>query len=210
MPSKTGEDTAASEPEQIQVLSLQPPSTGEQRLVVLAESLHISPQIPMSNTVTVQEATAPQQPFEVLDPITGRMMDPDNTAIHKAIGPDQPDPPPGRGPPRLPFPERGFLTGPPEGGGGFPGSEGPPGGGLPNAEPGGGGNPRQGSDKLVGNISHLKCSRKYKQKLSTSSLNGNFMSALTSPTQPSQTTTRGACSSSLISKEQECRNGYPP
>ena len=28
---------------------------------------------------------------------------------------------------------------------------------------------------------HLKCSREYKQKLSTSLLNGSFMSALTSP-----------------------------
>ena len=105
----------------------------------------------MSNTVTVQEATAPQQPFEVPDPITGRVMDPDDAAIHRAIGPDQLDPPPGRGPPRLPFPGRGFPTGPPGGGEGFPGGEGSPGGGLPNAEPGGGGNPGQGSDKLVGN-----------------------------------------------------------
>ena len=29
---------------------------------------------------------------------------------------------------------------------------------------------------------HLKCSQEYEQKLSTSSLNGSFMSALTSPT----------------------------
>ena len=57
-PSKTSEDTAASESKQIQVLSPEPPSTGEQRLAVLAELLHISPQIPMSNTVTIQEATA--------------------------------------------------------------------------------------------------------------------------------------------------------
>ena len=59
-PSETSEDMAASEPEQIQVLSLEPPSTGEQRLVALAESSHISAQIPMSNTVTVQAATATQ------------------------------------------------------------------------------------------------------------------------------------------------------
>ena len=39
-PSETSEDMAASEPEQIQVLSLEPPSTGEQRLVALAESCH--------------------------------------------------------------------------------------------------------------------------------------------------------------------------
>ena len=141
----------ASELEQIRVLSPEPPSTGEQRLVALAESLHISPQIPMSNTVTLQAATATQQPFGVLDPITRCMMDLDDAAIHRAIGPDQPDPPPGRGPPGLPFPGRGFPAGPPGGGGGFPGSGGLPGGGLPNVGPGEGGNPGRGSDKLVGN-----------------------------------------------------------
>ena len=57
---------------------------------------------------------------------------------------------------------------------------------------------------------HLKYSREYEQKLSTSSLNGSFMSALTSPTRPSRTTIRGACFSSPTSKEQECRNGYLP
>ena len=142
---------AASEPEQIQVLSPEPPSTGEQRLAVLAESLHISPQIPMSNTITVQAATATQQPFGVLDPITRHMMDPDDAAIQWAIRPDQPDPLPERGPLGLPFPRRGFPAGPLGGSGGFPGSGDPPGGGLPNAGPGGGGNTGQGSDKLVGN-----------------------------------------------------------
>ena len=57
---------------------------------------------------------------------------------------------------------------------------------------------------------HLKYSWEYEQKLSTSLLNGSFMSALTFPTQPLRTTTRVACSSSLISKEPEYRNGYPP
>ena len=109
---ETSEDTAASEPEPIQVQSPEPPSTGEQRLAVLAESLHISPQFPMSNTITVQAATAMQQPFGVLDPVTRRMMDPDDAAIHRAIGPDQPDPLPGREPPGLPFPGRGFPAGP--------------------------------------------------------------------------------------------------
>ena len=154
-PSETSEDTAASELEQIQVLLPEPPSTGEQRLAVLAESLHISPQIPISNTVTVQAAAATQQPFGVLNPITGCMTDPDDTTIHKAIGPDQPDPLPGRGPPGLPFPGRGFPAGPPGGSEGFPGRGGPPGEGLPNAVPGGGGNPTQGSDKLVGNPSEV-------------------------------------------------------
>ena len=102
-PSETSEDMAASEPEQIQVLSPAPPSTGEQQLAALAESLHISSQFQMSNTATIQAATTTQQPFGVLDPVTRRMMDPDDAAIHRAIGPDQPDPPPGRGPPGLPF-----------------------------------------------------------------------------------------------------------
>ena len=141
----------ASEPEQIQVLSPEPPSTREQRLAVLAELLHISPQFPMSNTITVQAATITQQPFGVLDPITGQMMDPDDAAIHRAIGPDQPDPLPGRELPGLPFLGRGFPAGPPEGSGGFPGGGGLPGEGLPNVGPGGEGNHKRGSDKLVGN-----------------------------------------------------------
>ena len=119
--------------------------------MVLAESLHISPQTPMSNTFTVQAATATQPPFGVLDPITGHMMDPDDTAIHRAIGPDQPNPLPGRGPLGLPFSEREFPAGPPGGIGGFPSGGGPPGGGLPHAGPRGGGNPGRGLDKLVGN-----------------------------------------------------------
>ena len=151
MPSETSEDTTASKPEQIQVLSPAPPSTGEQQLAVLAESLHISPQIPMSNTVTVQAATAAEQTIKVIILVTGQMMDPDDAAIHRAISPDQPDPSPGRGPPELPFPGRGFSVGPPEGGEGFSGGGKPPGGGFPNGGPGGGGNAGQGSDKLVGN-----------------------------------------------------------
>ena len=105
----------------------------------------------MSNTATVQAATAMQQPFRVIDPVTRRMMDLDYTAIHRAIGPDQVDPLPGRGPPGLPFPGRGFSAGPPGGSEGFPGGGGPPGGGFPNAGQGGGGNPGLRSDKLVGN-----------------------------------------------------------
>ena len=178
--SETSEDTAASELEQIQVLSPEPPSTGEQRLVVLAESLHISPQFSMSNTVTVQAAPTTQQPFGVLDPVTGRMMDPDNAAIHRAIGPDQSDPPPGRGPPGLPNPGRGFPAGPPGGSGGFPGREGSPGGGFPNAGPGGGGNPGRGSDKLVGNLP--KVFMGIQAKAGHFLMQGSFMSVLTSPT----------------------------
>ena len=150
-PSETSEDTAASEPEQIRVLSPEPPSTGEQQLAALAESLHISSQIPMSNMVTIQAAMTAQQPFGVIDPTTGQMMDPDNAAIHRAISPDQPDPLPERGPLGLPFLGRGFPAGSPEGSEGFPEGEGLPEGGFLNAGPGGGGNAGQGSDKLVGN-----------------------------------------------------------
>ena len=82
-------------------------------------------------------------------------MDPDDAAIHRAIGSDQPDPLPGRGPPGLPFPGREFPVGPPEGSEGVPGGGGPSGGGPPNAGPGGGGNPERGSDKLVGNPSEV-------------------------------------------------------
>ena len=41
----------------------------------------------MSNTVTVQATAATQQAFRVIlvDPTTGQMMDPDGTAIHRAI-----------------------------------------------------------------------------------------------------------------------------
>ena len=105
----------------------------------------------MSDTITIQAATTTQQPFGVLDPVTGHMMDPDNAAIHRAIGPDQSDPPPGRGLPGLPFLGRGFPAGPPGGNEGFPGGRGLPEGGPPNAGPGGGGNPERGLDKLVGN-----------------------------------------------------------
>ena len=83
------------------------------------------------------------------------MMDPDDTAIHRAIGPDQSDPLPGRGPLGLPFPGRGLPAGPPGGSEGFSGGEGPPEGGFPNVGPKGGGDAGQGSDKLMGNPPEL-------------------------------------------------------
>ena len=168
--------------------------------------LHISLQFSISNTVTVQEAAAMKQSFGVLDPVTGCMMDPDNAAIHRAIEPDQLDPLPGRGPPELPG--RGFLAGPPEGGEGFPGGEGPPGGGFPNAGPGGGGNPRQGSDKLVENPPEVFTGIQAKAE--------HFLTqwklyvGVNISNRPLQTTTRGACFSSLPSKEQGCWNGCLP
>ena len=97
-PSETSKETTTSEPEHIHVLSPIQPSTGEQQLAALAESLHISTNIPMSNTVTVQAAMAAMQTFGVIDPVIRRIWDPEDAAIHWAIGPDQPDPPPGRGP----------------------------------------------------------------------------------------------------------------
>ena len=57
---------------------------------------------------------------------------------------------------------------------------------------------------------HLKCSQEYKQKLSTSLLNGSITSVLTSLIPPLPTTTRGVCSSSPISKDQEYQNGCLP
>ena len=57
---------------------------------------------------------------------------------------------------------------------------------------------------------HLKCSWEYKQKLSTSLLNGSFTLVLTSPTQPLRTITREVCFSSPTFKEQECENGCLP
>ena len=154
-PSETSEDTTASKPEQIRILSPEPPSTAEQWLAALAESLHISSQIPMSSTVMIQAAMTAQQSFGVIDPTTGWMMDPDDTAIHRAIGPDQSDPLPGRGPLGLPFPGRGLPAGPPGGSEGFSGGEGPPEGGFPNVGPKGGGDAGQGSDKLMGNPPEL-------------------------------------------------------
>ena len=68
----------------------------------------------------------------------------------------------------------------------------------------------QGEDWTSWRGIHLKCSQVYEQKLITSLLNGSFMSVLTFPIQPSQTTTRGACSSLLTFREQEYQNGCPP
>jgi hypothetical protein len=99
-----------------------------------------------------------------INPHTGHMempMNPDNFALYRAIGPDQPDPPTQqerRSSPRIPFgwPRGGQgpggrpFGGPPGGGRGLPGGGGPPGGPpmpMPQApQPGG-----HHRDKLVGN-----------------------------------------------------------
>ena len=145
-PSESGEDSH-QEPEAIQVLPAVAPTPGtdERQLAALAESLHIAP---MSQTITQQHVEIVEAPrFGVIDPSTGHMMDPDDAALHRAIGPDQGDPPPGRGGP--PF-------------GGAPGGGGPPFGGNPGGGGGGGGPPHgqlppgrgpapQSNNKLIGN-----------------------------------------------------------
>ena len=114
------------EPERIVIHEA--PRSGEQELVELAESLHISahpgPTIMATQTQTV--------PAGVIDPVTGRMMTDDEVALHRAIGPDQ-NGPPGGSPPRGLFGGGRLPQGPPGGGGlsggGFPGGGVPPGGG---------------------------------------------------------------------------------
>jgi hypothetical protein len=120
--------------------SPQVPGSHDQEITdQLAESLHINR--PMSPTVTMEI------PAGTINPITGHMENADDLALHRAIGPDQPDPPSSAGcsrsePPRIPF---GWLCGGPPYqeplGGGFGG---PPGGGEPFGGPPGGGGPPRG------------------------------------------------------------------
>jgi hypothetical protein len=117
--------------------SPQVPGSRDQEIAdQLAESLCINR--PMSCTVTMEV------PAGTINPVTGHMENTDNLALHRAIGPDQPDPLSSAGclrsePPRIPF---GWshggppYQGPP--GGGF---RGPPGGGPFRGPPGGGGPP---------------------------------------------------------------------
>jgi hypothetical protein len=120
----------------------QPGSRDQEIAATLAESLNIN--APMSNTLTMEV------PAGTINPITGHVDD-DDTALYRAIGPDQPDPPSvggTDGTTRTPFgwirPQGGGMPqvgryiygGPPPAGpfarppGGPPGG-GPPGGGLP-------------------------------------------------------------------------------
>jgi hypothetical protein len=121
--------------------SPQVPGSRDQEIAEqLAESLRIDR--PMSRTVTMEV------PAGTINPITGHMENADDLALHRAIGPDQPDPPSSAGrsrsePPRIPFgwPRGGPpYKGPP--GGGFGG---PPGGGGPFGGPLGGGGPPGGA-----------------------------------------------------------------
>jgi hypothetical protein len=117
--------------------SPQVPGSHDQEITdQLAESLCINR--PMSCTATMEI------PAGTINPIMGHRENTDNLALHRAIGPDQPDPPSSAGcsrsePPRIPF---GWPCGglPYQGlpGGGF---RGPPGGGPFRGPPGGGGPP---------------------------------------------------------------------
>ena len=103
----------------------------------------------MSQTVTQQRIEIVEASrFRPMDPTTGHMMDPDDAALHRAIGLDRRDPPPsGRGPPFGGNPGGG---GPPFGGnpGGGGGGGGPP---HRHPLPGGGQAPQAGNGKLIGN-----------------------------------------------------------
>jgi hypothetical protein len=122
--------------------SPQVPGSRDQEIAEqLAESLQINR--PMSRTVTMEI------PVGTINPVTGHMENADDLALHRAIGPDQPDPPSSAGrsrsePPRIPFgwprggppyqgPPGGGFGGPPGGGGPFGGP--PGGGGLPGGAP---------------------------------------------------------------------------
>jgi hypothetical protein len=136
----------------------QPGSRDQEIAHTLAESLNINE--PMSNTLTMEV------PAGTINPITGH-VDADDTALFRAIGPDQPDPPSVSGTERtthIPFrwirPQGGGMPKPrryiyggggPPGGGPPAGPFGPPGGGPPAPIPPA---PAVGgirNDKLVGN-----------------------------------------------------------
>jgi hypothetical protein len=137
----------------------QPGSRDQEIAHSLAESLNINE--PMSNTLTMEV------PAGTINPVTGH-IDADDTALFRAIGPDQPDPPSISGTDRtthipfgwirpqgggMPEPRRYIYRGPPAGpfappgggppGGRFPGG-GPPGRGFPGGGPPGGGPPGGG------------------------------------------------------------------
>jgi hypothetical protein len=158
--TRTSTPSVASEASNIQVRSPAPQRGSDQIIALqLAESLHIQEPV-MSRTMTMETTAG------TINPHTGHMempMHPDEVALHRAIGPDQADPPSDggrRSPPRIPF---GWPRGGPpgQGPGGGPFGGGPPGGGPP-----GGGGPQGGppfpmpqaprpeghhGDKLVGN-----------------------------------------------------------
>jgi hypothetical protein len=160
------------------------PTTGDQQIADLAESLHIADHTQMSQTMLVLSQV------RVINPETGHMTTEDDIALYRANLSDQPDPPSrgqqvrrflsdqntlyggappapdanirGGGPPAGAFPGGAFPRWGPPGGGGPPGGWGPPGGGGPpgGVPPRGGPPPllpvqMQGTDKLVGNPPHI-------------------------------------------------------
>jgi hypothetical protein len=150
--TRTSTPSVASEASAIQVRSPAPQRGSDQIIALqLAESLHIQEPV-MSRTMTMEPATG------IINPHTGHMempMNPDDVALYRAIGPDQPDPPTARerrASPRIPFgwprggqgPGGGPFGGPPGRGGGPPAGAPMP---MPQApQPGG-----HHGDKLVGN-----------------------------------------------------------
>jgi hypothetical protein len=172
----------ATNPEVIAVReSPRTPTTGDQQIAELAESLRIADHTQMSQTMPVLSQVG------VINPETGHMTTEDDIALYRANLSDRPDPPsggqqvrrflsdqntlyrgvppapdaslPGRGPPAGGFPGGAFPRWGPPGGG--PPGWGPPGGGPPGGGPPRGGPPpplpvqMQGTDKLVGNPPHV-------------------------------------------------------
>jgi hypothetical protein len=155
----------ATNPEVIAVQeSPHTPTTGDQQIANLAESLHIADHTQMSQTMPVLSQVG------VINPETGHMTTEDDVALYQANLSDRPDPPsggqqvrrflsdqntlyggvppapdtslPGRGPPTGGFPGGPFPGWGPPGGG--PPGWGPPGGGPPRGGPPGGGPPGGG------------------------------------------------------------------
>jgi hypothetical protein len=157
----------ATNPEVIAVReSPRTPTTGDQQIANLAESLHIADHTQMGQTMPALAQVG------VINPETGHMTTEDDVALYRANLSDRPDPqsaehrvrrflsdqntlyggipappdgnPPGRGPPAGGFPGGGIPGWGPPGGGppriGPPGG-GPPGGGPPRGGPPGGGPP---------------------------------------------------------------------
>jgi hypothetical protein len=88
--TQTSTPSTASEASAIQVRSPAPQRGSDQIIALqLAESLHIQEPV-MSRTMTMEP------PAGTINPHTGHMempMNPDDVALYRAIGPDQPDPP---------------------------------------------------------------------------------------------------------------------
>ncbi|KAH9030777.1 hypothetical protein EDB85DRAFT_2146507 [Lactarius pseudohatsudake] len=158
-PSKTSreDDQTEADDEESEVAAVT--QTAELLHITEPEVIHIrSPVAAAMATITQEETLINEEVRRIreeanavllpIHPSTGHRMDADEAAIFRAVGPDHPDPPPGRGSPPPPRrPGGNFGGGPPRGG--------PPGGGFPGP-PGGGGiggagaGMQPGEDKLTG------------------------------------------------------------